>query len=70
MRIYFCKRGAHIHCRVFTNGKNGDLVFDEREWPDIYTKLTRIADVKDELTPPGEGPFPTGHESRLDTQNG
>ena len=48
MRIYWQKRGGHIYCRVFTNGKNGDLVFDEREWPEIYNKLTRIALVTEE----------------------
>lgn len=42
MRVPFEKLGGHYHCRVFTARalgssfmKNGDLVFDEREWPDI-----------------------------------
>ena len=42
MRVRFEKGGGHYHCRVFTAprpgvtfAKNGDLVFDEREWPDI-----------------------------------
>lgn len=42
MRVRFEKRGGHYHCRVFTAKaagltleKNGDLVFDEAEWPDI-----------------------------------
>jgi len=46
MRIHWQKCGGHYHCRVFTspiaNGtfaKNGDLVFDEREWLDVLTTL-------------------------------
>lgn len=42
MRVRFEKGGGHYHCRVFTAprpgvtfAKNGDLVFDEAEWPDI-----------------------------------
>lgn len=42
MRVRFEKLGGHYHCRVFTAkqtgqtfAKNGDLVFDEAEWPDI-----------------------------------
>lgn len=42
MRVRFEKLGGHYHCRVFTAqqigqmfAKNGELVFDEREWPDI-----------------------------------
>ena len=42
MRVRFEKRGGHYHCRVFTAprpgvtfAKNGDLVFDEAEWPDV-----------------------------------
>lgn len=30
-RIYYELRGAHYHCRVFYNGKLGDLVFAEDE---------------------------------------
>jgi hypothetical protein len=48
IRIRWRQAGAHIHCRVFTsqdaNGtyaKNGDLVFDEREWPDMIDKFYR-----------------------------
>lgn len=42
IRLYYEKRGGHIHCRMFTgtatyvtHAKNGDLVFDENEWPDV-----------------------------------
>ena len=47
IRIRWKKQGGHYHCRVFTsqnyNGtfaKNGDLVFDEREWPEVMDKLS------------------------------
>jgi len=55
IRIRWNKLGGHIHCRVFTsqnvNGtfaKNGDLVFDEFEWPDILDKFSRAQFVEDE----------------------
>lgn len=46
IRIRYRKQGGHYHCRVFssqhsdgTYAKNGDLVFDEREWRDVQYKL-------------------------------
>jgi len=54
MRVRFEKRGGHYHCRVFTAkrvgltfAKNGELVFDEAEWPDIPL-LMRGADFVEE----------------------
>ncbi len=42
MRVVARKQGGHWHCAVFTApdknqtfAKCGDLVFDEREWPDV-----------------------------------
>lgn len=32
MRIYYKLAGAHYHCRVFFNGKSGDLVCGQDEW--------------------------------------
>lgn len=47
IRIRWKKLGGHIHCRVFTSqtydgtfAKNGDLVFDEQEWPEVKYKLS------------------------------
>lgn len=61
LRVYWKQLGGHVHCRVFsgrdallTHGKNGDLVFDEREWngPNgVFEKLVRIAQVLPESTP-------------------
>ena len=51
MRVRFTKRGHHYHCRVFTSpsfAKNGDLVFDETEWPDIPL-LMRGAEFLEEV---------------------
>lgn len=45
MRIYYQLRGAHVHCRVFLNGKAGDLVFAEREWPTVREAFEQIATV-------------------------
>lgn len=46
IRIHYKVLGGHVHCRVFsgpasdlTHGKNGDLVFDEREWPAVRDML-------------------------------
>jgi colicin import membrane protein len=57
MRVRFEKRGGHYHCRVFTAprpgvafAKNGDLVFDEAEWPDIRL-LMRGAEFVEEAWP-------------------
>lgn len=33
MRIYYKLLGRHYHCRVFFNGKSGELVCSEDEWP-------------------------------------
>jgi hypothetical protein len=53
IRIRFEKLGGHFHCRFFTtqtiNGtfaKCGDLVFDEREWPDVIQRLRDKADIE------------------------
>jgi len=35
MRIYYTTQGGHVHCRVFTTGKCGDLVFGVEEWPKL-----------------------------------
>jgi hypothetical protein len=32
MRIYYKLLGGHYHCRVFFNGKSGDLVVGKDEW--------------------------------------
>jgi hypothetical protein len=46
IRIRYQKEGGHIHCRVFTApvanqtfAKCGDVVFDEREWPEVLRTL-------------------------------
>ena len=46
IRIRYKKLGGHYYCRVFssqmvdgTYAKNGDLVFDEREWPQVCVTL-------------------------------
>lgn len=46
IRLRYQKQGGHIHCRLFTsqtqNGtyaKCGDLVFDEREWPEVMSRF-------------------------------
>lgn len=55
IRIRYRKQGGHYHCRLFTsqnyNGtfaKCGDLVFDEREWPEVRDKLSRCEFINDE----------------------
>ena len=54
IRIRWQKRGGHYHCRVFTsqnyNGtfaKNGELVFDEHEWPEVRDKLSRCEFIEE-----------------------
>lgn len=49
IRIRWKKLGGHYHCRVFTsqmqNGtyaKNGELVFDEQEWPEVRELLRAV----------------------------
>ena len=46
IRLRYIKLGGHIHCRLFTAPANdqtfakcGELVFDEREWPDVSRQL-------------------------------
>ena len=46
IRLRYEKRGGHIHCRLFTApaeeqtfAKCGELVFDEREWPEVSRQL-------------------------------
>ena len=58
IRIRWEKLGGHYHCRLFTSqmadgtyAKCGDLVFDEREWPEVRDKLSRCEfkpEAKDE----------------------
>lgn len=52
LRLRYKQLGGHIHCRMFTAqiydgtwAKNGDLVFDEKEWPDVQGKLARVGEV-------------------------
>ena len=63
MRLRYRQLGGHIHCRVFTAkaphltfAKVGDLIFDEREWPEVR-KLLRacefIEEDRDGLAPLG-----------------
>lgn len=54
IRIRWKKLGAHYHCRVFTsqnlNGtfaRNGELVFDEREWPEVRDELSRVEFIEE-----------------------
>lgn len=46
LRIYWKRSGGHIDTRWFsgktgdtTHGKNGDLIFDEREWDEVKALL-------------------------------
>lgn len=49
MRLYWRKLGGHYHCRLFSgNGKSGDLVFDEREWPHVLAAFEVIAQVAED----------------------
>lgn len=55
LRLYYEKIGGHVHCRLFsasephlTHGHNGNLVFDEREWPYVQDRFARIAEVFEE----------------------
>jgi hypothetical protein len=55
LRMRVKKVGTHYRCRVFsgneaktTHAMNGELVFDEREWPEVKELLTRIAEVIEE----------------------
>lgn len=39
MRIYYKLLGGHYHCRVFFNGKAGDLVVADREWKEFQASF-------------------------------
>jgi hypothetical protein len=61
LRLRYVKQGGHYHCRLFTaRGPNqtfaecGDLVFDEREWPEAEAKFSRIGEVLPEVERDGE----------------
>lgn len=52
IRIRYEQRGGHIWCRVFTAparnqtfANSGQLVFTEREWPEVKEKLVLIGEV-------------------------
>lgn len=51
IRIYWHHRGAHIHCRVFTTGKVGNLIFSEREWPAMKRQFEKIATITQDAMP-------------------
>lgn len=49
-RLRYKKLGGHIHCRLFeaqdhtkTFAKNGELVFDEKSWPEFLEQTGRTA---------------------------
>ena len=49
-RLRYKKLGGHVHCRLFeavddtkTYAKNGDLVFDERSWPEFLAQTGRTS---------------------------
>lgn len=49
MNIYFCKKGAHIHMRVFINGaKMGDLCCRADEFAMVQATLGRYIIWKEE----------------------
>lgn len=52
-RLRYKAAGAHVHCRFFSphGAKNGDLVFDEREWPGVRDALSNVLDVLPEDAP-------------------
>lgn len=48
IRLRYRKLGNHIHCRMFTApgidrtfAKNGDIVFDDLEWPTVREMFER-----------------------------
>ena len=54
IRIRWKKLGGHYHCRMFTTqtydgtyAKNGEVVFDEREWLDVLDKLSRCEFIEE-----------------------
>lgn len=59
MRVRFKQLGGHIHCRVFTApvpnetfAKNGELVFDEREFEDVRRIMSGAQFLReDEVSP-------------------
>ena len=61
IRIRFKKLGGHYHCRVFSAPQRGytyalcgELVFDEREWPEVAEQLGRAEWLEDGALPPSE----------------
>lgn len=48
MRLYYEKKGAHVHCRLFVSGLAGVLVFSEAEWPKVKAQFSLIAEVIEE----------------------
>ena len=57
IRIRWAKLGGHYRCRVFTSqmqdgtyAKNGELVFDEREWVEVRDKLSRCEWLEESKT--------------------
>jgi hypothetical protein len=66
IRLRFKKLGGHFHCRLFTAehahttyAKCGDLVFSEREWPEVRRTF---ADAAKADVIPEEGCDYTGTE--------
>ena len=55
IRVRYEKLGGHFHCRLFTTqtqhgtyAKCGDLVFNEREFPEVQNQLSAIEWISDE----------------------
>jgi hypothetical protein len=55
LRLRVKKLGGHYHCRLFsgasataTHARNGELVFDEKEWPAAREQFKQIAEVIEE----------------------
>lgn len=48
MRLYYRVKGAHVHCRLYTSGLCGELVFGEMEWPVMKKRFSLIAEVIEE----------------------
>lgn len=51
MRLYYSLRGGHVHCRVFTTGKCGDLVFRVEEWATVHPRLMQAFLCAEETGP-------------------
>lgn len=41
MKIYWKLLGGHVHMRVFFNGKSGDLVCADKEWPEFQSMFSK-----------------------------